>query len=77
MILEVEFYNTNDFKTYKVHREYFNNDNETAIISIFKLYMDEVLISDFDEDQWKLFLQTEFPQEISSFFFFDGKKYKK
>jgi len=74
MILEVEFYNTNDFKTYKVHREYFNNDNETAIISIFKLYMDEVLISDFDEDQWKLFLQTEFPQEISSFFFFDGEK---
>lgn len=74
MIFEVEFYNTNDSKTYKVHREYSNNDNQTAIISIFKLYIDEVLIGDFNEDQWKLFLQTEFPQEISKFFFFDGEK---
>lgn len=74
MLIEIEFYNTNNYKKYKVHREYSYNENKTAINSLLQISIDDVVKSEFDESKWRLFLQTEFPAEISQFFFFDGEK---
>lgn len=74
MTIEVEFYNTSDYKTYKISREYSLNQNDTVLNENLKIYIDDEYVKDFNEEKLRLFLQTEFPKEISQFFFFDGEK---